>query len=615
MFGVYLFLALILLSRLKYLGDRKKWAEARIQVSSESGLDLTNTTITVAAALILIAWSTPYTLPATPEGREFWRKTYGEIFSSDRFKNIFASVDKEAQPKPRNFLTELSLGTRTPQSDLVVFRVFAPTNANDLPRLYWRGQVYDTYEDGVWQTTAEDEKRRTPSEGDVEIPDGDHSRRYGFTFDVLVKGQTVLFTPVQPVWVNHDAIMLYSEIPDQTGGEELILDVMALRATPSLEVGDLYRAGAKIGNPTITELREAGQEYPVWVMKKYLQLPEDFSPRIRELANQIAEPYSNPFDQTLAITNYLRREIEYTTLFTLPDDETDPLEYFLFEGKKGFCNYYATAEVLMLRSIGIPARLAVGYAQGEPNQQNSIYVVRERDLHAWPEVYFPEYGWVEFEPTGNQDPLERPLDRDDTTANVAPFVNPLEQNPFEEEELPAPDLAEEETAAAQMWTDGLASALPWLGAVFFILLLLTLKKRLAPSLTAASLLRRAIERSGWAPPVWFNRWLVFINLPPIERHFHSVNISLKWMKRPQAAHVTAFERAQFLKRLLPEAGESIEALLLEHQSQLFTPHAGNAMRARRCAWDILYKTLQKRLKIAILGYNYAEVQETPPYPL
>jgi transglutaminase-like putative cysteine protease len=615
MFGAYLFLALVLLSRLKYITDRKKWTQARVQVSSESGLDLTNSTVTAAAVLILLAWAIPYILPVTASGREFWRNTYGELIPRDRFDDIFASVDRESQPKPRNFLTELALGTRTPQSDQVIFRVFTPESANALPRLYWRGQVYDYYDGNKWLTTGKGESRREPSEGDIPIMDSGFTRRYGFTFDILVKGQTILYAPAQPVWVNHDAILLYAELPEEANPDEPFLDVMALRATPALEIGDLYRAGARIGNPSITELRAAGTDYPAWVQERYLQLPEDFSPRIRELAGQIAESYDNPFDKANVITNYLRDEIEYTSIFTPSDANTDPLEYFLFESKKGFCNYYATAEVLMLRSIGIPARLAVGYAQGEPNQQRSIYVVRERDLHAWPEVYFPEFGWVEFEPTGNQDPLERPLVREENEIAAGPLINPINQIPFEEEDEPPPPNREDESAPEQAWFSRMASVLPWLGGVFFLLLGLAMRNRFAPELTAASILRRAIERAGWTPPRWLSRWLVFMNRLPIERHFHTVNISLRWMKRPQPAHVTAYERAQLLKRILPGAADSIEELLNEHQSEMFTPRGGNEAYARRAAWDIIYKTVQRRLKIAILGYNYAEEQEIPPHPL
>src|SRR5687767_11533052 len=89
----------------------------------------------------------------------------------------------------------------------------------------------------------------------------------------------------------------------------------------------------------------------------------------------------------------------YTTLFR-------SLEWFLFNWKSGYCNYYASAEVLMLRSLGIPARLAVGYAQGEENDDGT-FTVYERDAHAWPQVYFPAIGWVDFEPTASQPPIER----------------------------------------------------------------------------------------------------------------------------------------------------------------------------------------------------------------
>ena len=86
--------------------------------------------------------------------------------------------------------------------------------------------------------------------------------------------------------------------------------------------------------------------------------------------------------------------------------------WVLFHTKKGFCNYYASDEVLLLRSIGIPARMAVGFAEGEGSNDSTArgesFIVRNHDAHAWPEVYFPNIGWVEFEPTVNQNPIVRP---------------------------------------------------------------------------------------------------------------------------------------------------------------------------------------------------------------
>ncbi len=600
MFGVFLFVSLLLMGRVKYLKDRKRWAAQRVQVSSESGLDINNTTMVIAAVLVMVAWSIPYTITSAPQAKETWQEITGDWFSGDFYDNLFSSVEKEKKPQPRNFQTELALGNQAALGELVVFLVYVPSGADEYPRLYWRGQIYDQYENDRWLTSGKSEASyNTTTDGDLEIPDVENRTRMTFTFDVYSEGQTLLYSAAQPIRLNHGAIILHSKLP---GEEEEIMDVMALRALPSLEAGDLYRTSALIADPTIPELQEAGEAYPDWVKEKYLQLPADFSPRIRSLAREITADHDNPYDQATAITNYLREEINYRPGITFPEEYSDPLEFFLFDAKQGFCNYYATAEVLMLRSVGIPARLAVGYAQGEPNLQNSVYTVRERDLHAWPEVYFPGYGWIEFEPTGNQEPLERPLQREVLPVATAVQLNPVPQAQLLEEETPLPDGTDEETQPKLTprqvrWLTGIG------GFILLILVATFVKRRFAPNTQMAVILKSAIDRSGFKVPAWVNRWLLWSSLPAIERSFQSINTSLRLLGKPQGVHVTAAERAQLLRRLVPHASNSIETLLQEHHSALFSPREGDTTIARRAARDILYKTLSYRLKTIILGYN------------
>ena len=128
-----------------------------------------------------------------------------------------------------------------------------------------------------------------------------------------------------------------------------------------------------------------------------------------------------PLRNTCAAILHIRNTVE------APPAGQDPLDWFLFHSKKGFCNYYATAEVLLLRSAGIPARMVVGFAQGEFDPPNH-YVVRQRDSHAWPEVYFPGIGWVEFEPTSNQAPLELPLGENPSPAAPGTHATPVGKN-------------------------------------------------------------------------------------------------------------------------------------------------------------------------------------------
>ncbi|HCR70853.1 MAG TPA: hypothetical protein DIW23_05370 [Anaerolineae bacterium] len=603
MFGVYLFLVLLFVSRQKFIKDKIKWVKERVIFSQESGLDITSTTLYLSLAVIAFAWFIPYTLPARAEAREAWKETFGDWFSGERFENMFSSINKEKKPQPRNFQTELSLGTQTSQSDAVIFLVYTTPSAQEFPRLYWRGQIYDYFENNKWSVTSQAESRYN-STGDLEIPDTQNRTRLSFTYDVYTEGQFVLYSASQPISINHNAIILHSTISDENVNEET-LDIMALRASPPLEAGDLYRTNALMANPLISELQNAGDDYPDWVKEKYLQLPDDFSPLIRDLALEITAQANTPFNKATAITNYLRSEITYAPAISIPDDVTDPLEYFLLEKKQGFCNYSATAQVLMLRSIGIPARLAVGYAQGEANVQNSIYTVRERDLHAWPEVYFPEYGWIEFEPTGNQAPLTRPEEREERASNINPFV-PNRNLPLEEEEqLPLEIEANEEDAEiqplltqSQMRWFSLSTGIIVLGLIGFFI-----KRRYAPDKSMALILKNTFEKWNWKIPDWLNQFLTWANLPSIERNFHAINTSLQWMGISQPIHATAVERAKALQKKLPSANDSIEVLLREHQSALFSSRGGDEKLARRAAWNILTQTISARLKFFFMGYN------------
>jgi len=601
LFGAYLFITLLLLGRQKYLTDRKKWREKRVQISAESGLDFNNTVMISAAVLIILVWVLPGTLPFNPQARKTWQRISRDWSSKDeRLENMFASVKKDNQPSKDYYRNELPLGTRISLSESVVFLVYAPSAALNFPRLYWRGRVYDHFEEGRWSTADVEGKNHKPQDGDFEIPDTDNREKINFTYNVYIKGQTILYTAAQPVWVSHPANIAHTKIPAKKEEEEDVMDIVTLQASPYLEAGESYHSTALLANPTIPELQEAGEEYPEWVTEKYLELPADFSPRIQALALEITAPYDSPYDKSAAITNYLRTEIKYAPAIFFPEEPVDRLEYFLLEGKQGFCNYYASAQVLMLRSVGVPARLAVGFAQGESNLQNTFYTVRERDAHAWPEVYFPGYGWIEFEPTGNQAPLERPQKREETSASDQ-SNNPLEFDALEQEEpqLQIPlEMPKENISSIQIFQISIIAS-----GFIVAFLAIFLKKRYAPNIQTAVILKTLVERNGWEAPAWLNNWTGWATLTPIERYFHSINASLRWLGKPQPLHITAAERADILKEFLPSAAPSIDILLYEHQSALFSPREGNALIARRAAWTIIYQAIARRLKIFVLGYN------------
>jgi hypothetical protein len=357
-----------------------------------------------------------------------------------------------------------------------------------------------------------------------------------------------------------------------------------------------------IADPSIEELRASPTEYPAWVTDRYLQIPEKIAPQLRELALEITAPYDTVYDKVEAVTSYLRNEIKYEAELTdpLPKNQ-DPLLWVLFDYKKGFCMYYASAETLMLRSIGIPARMAVGFVEGEYDDAllEREYIVAYKDSHAWPEVYFPGIGWVEFEPTSNQLPIERPetkiINKDATTAdpitggdNANPATIPVQQEP----ELSLDGGADNSSAAQiNLYRNILIYTLVilTLGLGIFFIRRYSLYDRLPVYLA------NSYERRGNTPPRWVMRWARWISLSPIERAFQAVNLSLFWLGQSQPAHSTSQERADVLIKYLPSAQDQTLSLLKEYHTATYTPRPGNIAVARRAAINILLKTWQIRI--------------------
>ena len=158
---------------------------------------------------------------------------------------------------------------------------------------------------------------------------------------------------------------------------------------------------------TITDLRSASTDYPEDILERFLSLPADLPERVRDLAREITDGISNPYDKVKAIERYLRTNYPYDLDISPPPEGQDVVDYFLFDLRRGYCDYYATSMVVLTRSVGIPVRFVSGYAPGTYDASTTQYIVRELDAHSWVEVYFPEIGWIEFEPTPSQPEIER----------------------------------------------------------------------------------------------------------------------------------------------------------------------------------------------------------------
>ncbi len=159
-----------------------------------------------------------------------------------------------------------------------------------------------------------------------------------------------------------------------------------------------YESVGHVTTASPSQLRAAATQYPRPIADRYLQLPREFPESVRAAAAEATSDAENPYDKAVALQSYLRT-LPYSADVQAPPAGRDPVEWFLFESHTGFCTYYASAMITMMRSLGVPARLAVGFAPGRYDDVRKEWTVEARHYHAWPELYFPGFGWVEFEPT------------------------------------------------------------------------------------------------------------------------------------------------------------------------------------------------------------------------
>ena len=260
---------------------------------------------------------------------------------------------------------------------------------------YWRGLVFDTYRNGVWTASNAGYTEMPPFIAPRDLPPEPPNNLGTFV---------QVFRVVRPLPGVLDAAYplesLYAPV------SSLRLDAYGTFHAPQpLRPGQTYSAVSYLPNLSPQELRS--DEYtPVPASDQNADLDaRALSARGRALAAQVASGTTNEYDLVMAVTNHLQRTYRYTLQLPAVPAGRDPVDWFLFDVKTGYCEQFATAETLMLRSLGIPARLVTGYGPGEYDSVLNQAVVRERDAHAWVEVWFAGHGWVPVDPTPGVDPL------------------------------------------------------------------------------------------------------------------------------------------------------------------------------------------------------------------
>ena len=259
----------------------------------------------------------------------------------------------------------------------------------------WRALTYDRWDGEFWSRSPEarvfvGDEEIEPGVGDPEMDVDIDSQRLYQSMTILARSADVLVAAPVPA---------YASAPVEV---EQGIDASLYPAQP-LGRGDRYIVVSDRTAASASELRSLGDTparvLPLDVGFFYLQLPP-VSPRVGSLAAELTVNESTTFDKASAIETWIDRNTTVTDDAAPVPAGADALETFLLEDRAGPPERAATAMVVMLRAVGVPARLAVGFLPGRRSTPDEPFTVRLSDTHAWVEVWFPTVGWQRFDPTG-----------------------------------------------------------------------------------------------------------------------------------------------------------------------------------------------------------------------
>ena len=531
------------------------WQAAHIDRSSFAPLQTTWHALLIIVPIIAIASTMP--LPPTNETTLRIWATVRSPFTSVRngWDQVFGSaITNQAGGFS---LAGMQVGGARSRSQQEVLRI--RTSRPD----YLRATSYNHYTGQGWSNTL------TRSETDLVSPQFITSRAQGRVAVVNTvtirrdRSDALLLTVGDPINFGRDA-RLYA-IADT----ELTIDtLLASTSRDALLSGSSYTVTALVSTADETQLRTAVAD-SAHIERIYTALPATLPSRIAELSAQIVTTAkaTTPYDEAIAIQNYLRQFI-YNERRTRPPTSVDWVDYMVFEAKQGYCDDFATAMTVMLRTRGIPARYVQGYTLGSRDPVSGEYVVREAMAHSWVEVYFGDYGWQRFEPT------------------PAGYVELPDRRP-PDVTVDAP--AERDPAAAS--TEGSSERTD------------TLERFEPPSATVADTAPPAVWRTGWlflvclggagiggASGYWW--WRRQSPAWHIQRHYQTLCILLRWGTIPLPINVTPLRVLDTVAKHHEALTPHIRAFLVDYHN--FQYAANKPATWHTVAWLALGRHLLHR---------------------
>ncbi|MDR2112715.1 MAG: DUF3488 and transglutaminase-like domain-containing protein, partial [Candidatus Accumulibacter sp.] len=289
------------------------------------------------------------------------------------------------------------------RSGAIAFRVQFDADAPDRSRLYWRGPTFDSYDGRTWRTHFTSIPRANSKPARIEAPGNT-----GFDYTITLEAHNRRW-------------LLALDMPTRLPGEATLAPTFEVLANRPVR----YRA--RFAFRSAPDYAANREEEPR-TLRQALSLPRKPNPRTRELAETWRRDLADPERISAAALRFFREEKFFYTLQP-PELGANAVDEFLFGTRRGFCEHYASAYVVLMRAAGIPARVVAGYQGGEFNPVDGSLTVRQSDAHAWAEIWLEGQGWKRVDPTGAVAPsrieggLEAALPENESLPSLMRFNN------------------------------------------------------------------------------------------------------------------------------------------------------------------------------------------------
>ena len=411
---IFLMASLLLLLRFNLYESVKRWHRQGLRYADDLGWDVMQAGALISVAILIFSWFLPWGY-TNDTLAQIWNANANPVVQFEDTWNRIISLSGVSNPSNHgNFRDTLVLGGNPNLNNDVVFTV----QSGD-PTQYLASLSYDTYDGRGWSNSqtynvALQPNQAIPSESSVA--------------HAVVQQVNVISPPGEqyPYLFGASQISSVNQPSVAVGSNSSSSLIGVLSKNGKLAAGEQYTLTSYISSADEDSLRSIPMpvdsphfpdsydgQYPLTyyepaILNNYTQLPKDLDPNIAALAHRITANASTMYDKVKALEAYFHANFTYDVNIHLPSDE-EAVSWFLFRsGQKGFCNYFATSMTVMARSLGIPARVAAGYTNGQYDAKTHKWVIYGTDAHSWTQVYFAGYGWINFEPSAGFSPFVRP---------------------------------------------------------------------------------------------------------------------------------------------------------------------------------------------------------------